>query len=47
MLTWTDNGLTYWAVSDVAAADLETFAKAFREASVTYGWPANSRSGDR
>jgi anti-sigma factor RsiW len=32
-LTWTDNGLTYWAVSDVAAADLETFAKAFREAS--------------
>jgi anti-sigma factor RsiW len=32
-LTWTDNGLAYWAISDVAAADLETFAKAFREAS--------------
>ena len=32
-LTWTDGGVTYWAVSDVAAADLERFAKAFREAS--------------
>jgi len=32
-LTWTDSGVTYWAVSDVSASDLETFAKAFREAS--------------
>ena len=31
MLSWTDNGVTYWAVSDLAAADLDTFAKAFRE----------------
>jgi len=31
-LSWTDNGLAYWAVSDVAAADLDAFAKAFREA---------------
>jgi anti-sigma factor RsiW len=32
VLTWTQNGVVYWAVSDLAAADLETFAKAFREA---------------
>jgi anti-sigma factor RsiW len=32
-LTWTDQGVTYWAVSDVAAPDLERFAKEFREAS--------------
>ena len=31
-LSWTDNGVTYWAVSDVAAADLDKFAKAFRAA---------------
>jgi anti-sigma factor RsiW len=30
--SWTDNGVTYWAVSDVAAADLDKFAKAFRDA---------------
>jgi anti-sigma factor RsiW len=29
-LTWTDNGLSYWAVSDVNAAELDAFAKAFR-----------------
>ena len=29
-LSWTDNGLAYWAVSDVAAPDLDAFAKAFR-----------------
>jgi anti-sigma factor RsiW len=29
-LSWTDNGLDYWAVSDVAAPDLDAFAKAFR-----------------
>jgi anti-sigma factor RsiW len=32
VLTWTANGIVYWAVSDLAAADLDTFAKAFREA---------------
>ncbi len=32
-LTWTDNGVTYWAVSDTAAADLAEFEKAFRQAS--------------
>jgi anti-sigma factor RsiW len=33
VVSWTENGIAYWAVSDVAAADLETFAKAFRAAS--------------
>jgi len=31
-LSWTDGGVTYWAVSDVAADDLAAFEKAFREA---------------
>ena len=30
--SWTDNGVAYWAVSDVAAADLNAFVKAFRAA---------------
>jgi anti-sigma factor RsiW len=30
--SWTDNGIAYWAVSDVAAADLNAFVKAFRAA---------------
>jgi anti-sigma factor RsiW len=30
ILSWTDGGLTYWAVSDVAPADLDSFAKDFR-----------------
>jgi len=30
VVEWTDGPLTYWAVSDVAAAELESFAKAFR-----------------
>ena len=33
VLSWTDDGVAYWAVSDLAAADLDTFAKAFRAAS--------------
>jgi len=33
ILTWSQNGTVYWAVSDVAAPDLDAFAKAFREAS--------------
>jgi len=32
ILTWRQGGIVYWAVSDVAVADLETFAKDFREA---------------
>ncbi len=28
--SWTDGSLTYWAVSDVAPADLDSFAKDFR-----------------
>jgi anti-sigma factor RsiW len=32
IVSWTDNGVTYWAVSDVAAADLNVFEKAFRAA---------------
>jgi anti-sigma factor RsiW len=31
IVTWRQNGVTYWAVSDVAMSDLETFAKLFRE----------------
>jgi anti-sigma factor RsiW len=32
VLTWTEDGLAYWAVSDLAAADLDAFAKEFRAA---------------
>jgi anti-sigma factor RsiW len=27
---WTMDGVTYWAVSDVAAADLDQFVQLFR-----------------
>ena len=37
ILTWTENGITYWAVSDLAASDLDKFAKAFREAERSVG----------
>jgi anti-sigma factor RsiW len=30
IVEWTDGPLTYWAVSDLAAPELENFAKAFR-----------------
>jgi anti-sigma factor RsiW len=30
VVEWTDGPLAYWAVSDLAAAELENFAKAFR-----------------
>jgi len=33
VIEWSDNGVRYWAVSDLSAADLDSFAKAFREAS--------------
>ena len=33
ILSWSENGTVYNAVSDLAAPDLETFAKAFRAAS--------------
>jgi anti-sigma factor RsiW len=33
VVSWNENGVGYNAVSDVAASDLETFAKAFRTAS--------------
>jgi anti-sigma factor RsiW len=29
---WSDNGVRYWAVSDLGASDLDSFAKAFRAA---------------
>jgi anti-sigma factor RsiW len=29
IVSWTDGGLTYWAVSDVAPSDLDSFAKDF------------------
>ena len=30
IVDWTDGDITYWAVSDVSAPDLEAFARAFR-----------------
>ena len=30
VVRWTENGVTYWAVSDVALKDLEAFAQLFR-----------------
>jgi anti-sigma factor RsiW len=32
VLDWSDNGVRYWAVSDLGATDLDGFAKAFRDA---------------
>jgi anti-sigma factor RsiW len=32
VLDWSDNSVHYWAVSDLGATDLDSFAKAFREA---------------
>ena len=31
IVTWIEDGVTYWAVSDVAMPDLESFVRAFRE----------------
>jgi len=31
-LSWSDNGVTYWAVSDAASDELENFAALFRAA---------------
>jgi anti-sigma factor RsiW len=30
VIQWTENGVTYWAVSDVETKELETFAQLFR-----------------
>ena len=30
MYRWTEDGVAYWAVSDVASADLDKFAELFR-----------------
>jgi anti-sigma factor RsiW len=32
VVSWSDDGVAYWAVSDLALGDLETFAKTFRTA---------------
>jgi anti-sigma factor RsiW len=32
VIDWSDNGVRYWAVSDLGTGDLDSFAKAFREA---------------
>jgi anti-sigma factor RsiW len=32
VLDWSDSGVRYWAVSDLGASDLDSFAKAFRAA---------------
>jgi anti-sigma factor RsiW len=29
---WSENGMTYWAISDLAAGDLGTFVQLFRAA---------------
>jgi anti-sigma factor RsiW len=31
VLTWSDDGISYWATSDLGSGDLDTFAKTFRE----------------
>jgi anti-sigma factor RsiW len=30
MLRWTENGVAYWAISDLGIADLDNFAQLFR-----------------
>ncbi|MCC6775100.1 MAG: anti-sigma factor [Hyphomicrobiales bacterium] len=32
VVSWTSDGTTYWAVSDLGAGELETFARLFRDA---------------
>ena len=32
LVGWTENGTAYWAVSDLGAGDLDSFARAFRNA---------------
>jgi anti-sigma factor RsiW len=32
IVSWTDSGVTYWAVSDLGSGELDAFAKAFRSA---------------
>jgi anti-sigma factor RsiW len=32
IMRWTEGGVTYWAVSDIGAGDLETFVQKFRTA---------------
>jgi len=32
LVRWRDGDVTYWAVSDLGAADLDRFAQAFRDA---------------
>ena len=32
LVEWNDNGIAYWAVSDLGASDLDAFARAFRNA---------------
>jgi anti-sigma factor RsiW len=32
LIAWTENGVAYWAVSDLSATDLETFVRLFRTA---------------
>jgi anti-sigma factor RsiW len=33
VLDWTEDGIAYWAISDMASSDLDKFAKLFRAAS--------------
>jgi len=30
MLRWTENGVAYWAISDMGTADLDNFVQLFR-----------------
>jgi len=32
VLSWRENGVSYWAVSDLGVGELETFAQLFRKA---------------
>jgi len=31
-VSWRENGVSYWAVSDLGVGELETFAQLFRKA---------------
>jgi anti-sigma factor RsiW len=32
VVSWRENGVSYWAVSDLGVGELETFAQLFRKA---------------
>jgi anti-sigma factor RsiW len=39
---WSDQDMTYWAISDLAAPEFETFARHFQTAATVPERPASS-----